>query len=114
MKKYEFYCEYFKTREIKEIELLVSKTKKSYLIGPKITKKFDAISFYKRIASNSVYDLNIYKKCYRKKMEGLINKYYHLLNDNEVVEIFKNGEIIIHSIISIPGGMYEKKQIDIR
>ena len=47
--KYIFYYEVLNGNNYKNIDLLVGKTKKAYLIGPKITDSFDYDSFIKRI-----------------------------------------------------------------
>ena len=49
MKKnnYLFYSEYLKGKSLSGKEILVSKTKTSYLIGPLLNRKFDSNSFYK-------------------------------------------------------------------
>ncbi len=106
---YLFYSDYLKERNIKDNSILIAKTKKSYLIGPLINSKFDEESFYKRIKSNSIYTFKIYKKMIRKKCEKLINEYKINLENNQVIEIYKNGETILHSILKVPGENYEKK-----
>ena len=62
---YLFYSDYLKKRNLKAKSILIAKTKYSYLIGPLINSKFDEDSFYKRIKSDSIYTLNIYKKMFR-------------------------------------------------
>lgn len=59
--RYLFYSDYLKNRNIENKSILIAKTRKSYLIGPLINSKFDEKSFYKRIKSNSIYTINIYK-----------------------------------------------------
>ena len=100
---YLFYSEYLKGKSLLEKEILVSKTKTSYLIGPLLNKNFDNYSFYKRLTSNSIYSLKIYKKISCFKCKKIINKYKGDLSDNEVLEIFKNGSIVKHKIIKVPG-----------
>lgn len=46
---------------------------------------------------------------FRKKCEILINKYELYLKSNQVIEIYKNGETVIHSILKVPGEFNEKK-----
>lgn len=106
---YIFYKDYLKTKKINEASIFISKTKKSYLIGPKINEKFDEISFYKRLISSSVYTTKIYKNMRSKNAKKIINNYYNKLNNNEVIEIFKDGNINIHYIIPLPGEEYEEK-----
>ncbi len=101
--KYLFYSNFLKNQNINNKNILVAKTKNSYLIGPKINHKFDSTSFYKRIKSNCIYPLKIYKKMFKRKCEFLINKYAEGIKDNEVIEIFKNGETLVHKIIKVPG-----------
>lgn len=100
---YLFYSEYLKGKSFLEKEILVSKTKTSYLIGPLLNKNFDNNSFYKRLTSNSIYSLKIYKKISSFKCKKIINKYMGDLSDNEILEIFKNGSIVKHKIIKVPG-----------
>ena len=106
---YLFYSNYLKKRKIKDKSILIAKTKKSYLIGPLINPKFDEESFYKRIKSNSIYSFNIYKKILRRKCNILIDKYMNDLKNNQIIEIYKNGEIVIHSILKVPGESDEKE-----
>lgn len=105
MKKnnYLFYSEYLNGKSLVGKEMLVAKTKTSYLIGPLLNKNFDSNSFYKRLISNSIYSLKIYKKMSRFKCKKIINKYKDDLSDNEVLEIFKNGSIVKHKIIKVLG-----------
>ena len=100
---YLFYSEYLKDKSIIGKEILVSKTKTSYLIGPLINKNFDNNSFYKRLKSSSIYSLKNYKKMSYLKCKKIINKYKKNLSDNQVLELFKNGSITIHKIIKLPG-----------
>ncbi|MBR3162191.1 MAG: hypothetical protein IKF19_05620 [Bacilli bacterium] len=105
MKKinYLFYSQYLKGKSLLGKEILVSKTKTSYLIGPLLNKNFDNNSFFKRLTSNSIYSLKIYKKMSSFKCKKMIKKYKANLSDNEVLEIFKNGNIVKHKIIKVPG-----------
>lgn len=52
--KYLFYSDFLKNQNINNKNILVAKTKSSYLVGPKINHKFDGVSFYKRIKSNCI------------------------------------------------------------
>mgnify|MGYP003301372970 CR=1 FL=1 len=107
--KYIFYYEVLNGNNYKNIDLLVGKTKKAYLIGPKITDSFDYDSFIKRIKSNCIYKINIYKKrINKKKLNALIDVYCPLLKENEIYEIERN-KVKIHKIIPVPGDNYEKK-----
>lgn len=103
-----FYKDYLKDRNLESKKILVSKFYNSYLIGPKINKKFDANSFYHRILSNSIYSIKKYKKCNTKTIIKYINNCYDSLNDNEVIEINKFGHICKHIIISLPGVINEE------
>ncbi len=105
---YLFYSSYLKNKSLKNKNILVSKINKSYLIGPIINDEFDEKSFYKRVLSNSIFTKNKYKKITRKQAIYLINKYKKYLSSNEVLEVFKNGEFILHKIIYVPEDMYEK------
>ena len=105
---YLFYSDYLKNRNIENKSILIAKTSKSYLIGPLINSMFDEISFYKRIKSNSIYTPKIYKKMFNKKTNVLINEYKNILEDNQIIEIYKNGEIIYHTILKVPGDVDEK------
>ena len=111
MKKldYIFYNNYLKNRKIKDNSILVAKTNKSYLIGPKIDSNFNEHSFYKRMISTSIYNKKIYKKMFKKTVLKLLDKHIEQLESNEVIEIFKNGKTTVHSIIQLPEGMYEKE-----
>ncbi len=106
---YLFYSDYFKKRNLNNKLILVAKTKNSYLVGPLINLNFDEKSFYKRIKSNSIYTFNIYKKIFKRKCNILINKYINDLNDNQIIEIYKNGEVILHSILKVPGENNEEE-----
>ncbi len=106
---YLFYSDYLKKREIKSKSILIAKTKKSYLIGPLINSKFDEKSFYKRIKSNSIYAFNIYKKMFKRKCNLLINKHKVNLRNNQIIEIYKDGGMVLHSILKVPGENDEKK-----
>ena len=107
--KYKFYKDYLKNQDINEEQIFISKTKVSYLIGPKINSEFDLHSFYKRITSSSVCGINTYKNIYKKNVEKLIDKYIDTLGNNQILELFKNNTYTIHTIIPIPGGKYEKE-----
>lgn len=106
---YLFYSDYFKDRTIKNNSIMIAKTKNSYLIGPILNYDFYEKSFYKRVKSNSLYTTKIYKKMFRKKCDLLINKYKNNLKSNQIIEIDKKGEIIIHSILKVPGEDDEKE-----
>ena len=106
---YLFYNEYLKNRNLTDKTIMISRTKKSYLVGPLIDTHFYENSFYKRIKSNSIYSTNIYKKLFKKKSIDLINKYKGILKSNQVIEIYKNGEVVVHSIIKVPGEDNDKK-----
>lgn len=106
---YLFYSDYIKNNKVLNKKIFISKTKKSFLIGPLIDDDFDSNSFYKRLISNSIYSINIYKKAGRCKCQKLIKKYGKLLLSNEVLEVFNNGEVTRHKIIEVPGGFYEKE-----
>ena len=108
LNSYIFYKDYFKKRDIKDKYILLTKTNNSYIIGPLINKKFDEVSFYKRVISNSVFSPKIYKRMSKRKCLSLLNKYRDKLHDNEAIEIFNNEEIIFHKIIKVPGDSYEK------
>ena len=98
-----FYSKYIKKNSTNEKEILVAKTKTSYLIGPIINEEFDNTSFYKRLKSNSIYTLSIYKSFSNKKCKKMIGEYKSMLSNNEIIEVFKNGDIVKHKIISVPG-----------
>lgn len=106
---YLFYSDYLKTRDTKNKSIMIAKTKKSYLIGPIIDHNFYKESFYRRIKSNSIYTTKIYKKMFKKKCNLLINKYKNELNSNQIIELDKKGNIILHSILKVPGEDNEKK-----
>lgn len=100
---YLFYSQYLKGKSLSGKEILISKTKTSYLIGPLLNQNFDSNSFYKRLISNSIYSLKIYKKMFGFRCRKLIDTYKNDLSDNEVIEIFNDGNIIKHKIIKLPG-----------
>lgn len=98
------YNNYLKDRVTENKLILVAKTKDSFMIGPKIDKNFDENSFYRRIKSNSIYNPRIYKGIInKKKILQNLELYSDKLNSNEVYEIKKDGTIIIHKIIKVPG-----------
>lgn len=99
--KYLFYNEYLKNRNTLGKDILVAKTRNSYLIGPKINENFLEDSFYLRVKSNSIYKINIYKKIRKSKLKKL-EKLNIKLNDNEVIELYKDGSKVIHQIIEVP------------
>lgn len=103
-----YYSDYLKTRKLNGFDILISKTSKSYLIGPKINSGFDENSFYRRLNSSSIYSTKIYCKDFGKKIFKLANLCYEFLVDNEVIEVFGDGRYIKHAIISVPGGQNEK------
>lgn len=105
MKKndYMFYKDFLKKCCYDDKKILIAKINGSYLIGPKIDKCFDANSFYKRLSSNCIYSLKVYKKVSKKQSLVLINKYYSKLKSNEVAEVFNSGEFIIYKILKVPG-----------
>ena len=107
--KYLFYSDYLKRGDIKNKTIMIAKTKNSYLIGPIINSNFYEESFYKRINSNSIYSTKIYKKMLKRKCDLLVNKYKVNLNSNQIIEVYKNGEIVLHSILKVPGEANEKK-----
>ena len=111
MEKFDYISirKYLKKRNLKDAAIFVGKTRKSFIIGPKINNEFDEESFYKRLIASSVYSSNMYKTVFRKKTNALINEYYEKLNNNEMIEIYKNGEIVSHKIIKLSGDMYEKE-----
>lgn len=110
MKKnnYMFYSDYLKDQIIIDREILIAKTKNSFLIGPLLNDNFLNKSFYKRIKSNSIYSHKIYKKILKHKCYKLIALYKNELQDNEIIEIFKNGNVVKHKIIKVPGEDNEK------
>ena len=107
LKNHLFYKDYLKNRNIDNKDILISKTKYSYLIGPIINKEFDEKSFYKRLTSNSIYSPRIYKKMFNKKAKLLIEEYSNKLYSNEVIEVYKD-KTITHKIIKVPGDYDEK------
>ncbi len=107
--KYISYYEILNNKNIENIDILVGKTKKAYLIGPRITTNFDVNSFIKRIQSNCIYSTKIYKKkINKKKITTLLDTYYSHLKENEIYEI-EGNKIKIHKIIPVPGDNYEKE-----
>lgn len=102
--KYISYKDYLNNYEISDEKIFIGKTSKSILIGPKIDNTFEPNSFFKRIISNSIYDPTIYKKISKKVALENINTYYEQLKSNEVIEVKKDGNIIIHQIINLPKG----------
>lgn len=100
---YLFYSDYLKNRDLKDKTIMIAKTKKTYLIGPIIDSKFYESSFYKRVKSNSIYTFKIYKKMFKRKSNLLINKYEKELKSNQIVEVYKDGKVILHSILKVPG-----------
>ncbi len=88
--------------------VLIAKFNKNYLIGPKVNKKFDKESFIKRIKSSCIYDLKKYKKINTKYSKKLIEEYYKVLGDNEVIEI-SNKSFTRYKILKVPGDNYVEK-----
>ena len=106
---YLFYSDYLKYRSIKNKSIMIARTKNSYLVGPIIDSNFYEESFYRRIKSNSIYSQKLYKKMFKRKSILLINKYQSNLKSNQIIEIYINGEINLHSILKVPGEDNEKK-----
>lgn len=106
---YLFYADFLKKRNIKDKFILIAKTKKSYLIGPLINLDFDEESFYRRIKSNSIYNEKMYKKLLKRKSVLLISKYGNTLKSNQIIEIYRNGEMVTHTILKVPGEYDEKE-----
>ena len=106
---YLFYSDYLKSRSLKNKTIMIAKTKNSYLIGPLIDFNFFEASFYKRIKSNSIYNTKIYKKIFRRRSDILVKKYKKMLKSNQIIEIYKNGIVLTHTIIKVPGDDNEKK-----
>lgn len=102
------YKDFLNGKPIKNYKILLGQTKKTFLIGPKINKKFDAKSFYLRINSNCIYDERIYDRKIKKKNLKYVDDYYKKIGDNEVYELC-NKKIIIHKILKVPGENYEEK-----
>lgn len=84
-------------------KLFVGKTRKSYLIGPLINEKFNSDSFYKRIISSTICDKRTYRRILKFKTQKLVDKYYDMLSDNEMLEVFKGDKIVHHKIIKVVG-----------
>lgn len=100
-----FYRTYLKKRVISDENILFSKTNDSYLIGPKINEFFDEKSFFKRLKSSSIYTRGYYKNCSKKVCKHYLDKYLSKLKNNQVIEVFKSGKIVNHSIIPVPKGV---------
>ena len=99
---YIYYDQYLINRNFQDFNMLVSKIKGGYLIGPKITDKFDEESFYRRVKSSALFDNIKYRSNLSKRLLKRLDDYYLSLSDNEVIEIAKNGKIIRHKIVSLP------------
>lgn len=84
-------------------KLFIGKTRRSYLIGPLINEKFDSDSFYKRIISSTICDKKTYRRISKFKIQKLVDKYYDMLSDNEMLEVFKDDKIVHHKIIKVVG-----------
>ena len=84
--------------------IFISKTKNAYLIGPLICENFDSFSFYKRIVSSSLYEKRIYKNVNFKKSMELFSKYCNCLSFGEIIELYKDGNVVKHNFFSLPGG----------
>ncbi|CDF11486.1 unknown [Mycoplasma sp. CAG:776] len=100
--KYIYYNQYLINRDLQNFNILVSKIKGGYLIGPKITDNFDEESFYRRVKSSALFDNINYSRRLSKKLLEKLDDYYFLLLDNEIFEITKKGKTIRHKIISLP------------
>lgn len=83
--------------------VFVGKTKDSILIGPYVDNKFNYDEFYKRIVSSCIYSKRIYKRISKKKAKKYIeiNNLIYQNNINNVIEIYKSGEVIKHNILFI-------------
>ena len=46
---------------------------------------------------------------FRKKCNNLIEKYMNDLKNNQIFEIYKNGELVKHSILKVSGENYGKE-----
>lgn len=106
---YLFYSDYLKNGDIQGKSIMIAKTKKSYLVGPKIDSSFYDKSFYRRIKSNNIYSPKIYKKMFKRKCNLLINKYKKMLKSNQIIEICKDGQIVLHYVLKVPGVDNEKE-----
>ena len=103
------YRRYLKNKRIDNQKTFISKTKNSYIVGPKIDLKFNEDSFKKRLLSSSLYDIKIYKNISKIKAKRLITQFYSQLKSNEIIEIFRNKKTVKYTIIPIPGEIYEKE-----
>lgn len=56
-----------------------------------------------------VYIRQKYKKMFRKKCNLLINKYKNKLKSNQIIEVDKKDDIILHSILKVPSEDNEKE-----
>lgn len=106
---YLFYSDYLKHKNLNNKQIMIAKTKKTYLIGPIIDHNFYENSFYRRIKSNSIYSTKIYKKMFKRKCESLIMKYKDEIKSNQVLELDKKGNVVLHSILRVPGEDNDKK-----
>ena len=102
------YYDFLNGTSVKDYQILVGQTKKSFLIGPKITKSFDSKSFYLRIISNCIYKKDIYKKRIKNFNINKIDLYYDNLKENEIIELYSN-RVVLHKYQNVPGEMYEKE-----
>lgn len=100
--------DFLKNKIVLDEDLFVAKFKKAYLIGPKINDEFDLESFYKRTTSSSLFEFKHYKRLSSSKAQKLINQHISNLGNNEVLEIFKDGNFLKHKIINVPVGYNEK------
>ena len=46
---------------------------------------------------------------FNRKCLLLINRYANSLKDNQIMEIYKNGDIVLYSILKVPGENDEEK-----
>lgn len=109
MNSYISIKDYLKNGKTDNGNIFVGKINHSYIIGPLINDEFDEVSFYKRLMSSSIYDASLYKNVSKYKAFKLINRFYGDLGSNQVLELFRSGKIVKYDIISLPGGLYEKK-----
>jgi len=101
---------------IKDRGLFVGKTKKTFLIGPRISKNFCVECFKKRIKSSAFFEAKDYLTISSNDIEK-IKKLLLLtrrVSSNKMIEYILEGDrwsvYFIHFLLPVPGCVCQKKE----
>lgn len=84
-------------------DIFIGKTRESFLLGPIVNDEFSFGSFYKRIKSSMLYNKNRYKDINLKEIEKILEYHLDEIEDNVMMEFFKDGRVTRHILKKIPG-----------